>query len=113
MERMLIHAAEAPESPDALATVIGVLGLLAVATWFVLRFGSTLLRLTGWCSWWLTWACGSQGAYGYRLAFFVLGTLAWGASTVSYARRRGRWPSAISERVVTRALVLSGAGDGG
>jgi hypothetical protein len=34
-----------------------------VAGWVVWRFGLTLARVTGWCSWWVAWAYGSQGGY--------------------------------------------------
>jgi hypothetical protein len=79
-----------------------MVGLLAASAWITWRFGPTILRLTGRCSWCVAWACGSQGGYGYCAVFLALGTLAWGAGTLSYARRRGRWPYAISERLLTR-----------
>jgi hypothetical protein len=91
-------------SPGPLAGVIGVLGLLAVVAWVGWRFGPTLARVTGWCSWWVAWACGSQGGYGYCAAFLLLGALAWGGGTIWYAKRRGRWPSALSARLFTRLL---------
>jgi hypothetical protein len=91
-------------STGLLAGAITALGLLAASAWIAWRFGPTLLRLAGSCSWCASWACGSQGGYGYCLAFLVLGTLAWWAGTVWYAKRRGRWPSAASERLMTRAL---------
>jgi hypothetical protein len=53
--------------------VIRVLGLLGAFAWIGWRFGPTLARLTGWCSWWVAWACGSQGGYGYCVAFVLLG----------------------------------------
>jgi hypothetical protein len=53
---------------------------------------------------WAAWACGSQGGYGYCAAFLALGMLAWSAGAVWYANRRGGWPSAISERLLTRVL---------
>ena len=85
-----------------LAGVICVLGLLAAFAWVAWRFGPTLTRTAGWCSWWVAWACGGQGGYGYCAAFAVFGALAWGAGTLWYARRRGRWPSALSARLLTR-----------
>ena len=91
-------------SVGPLASVIGVLGLLAASAVIAWRFGPTLLRITGWCSCWAAWASGSQGGYGYGVAFFVLGTGAWSVGTVWYAKRRGRWPSAISERLLTRVF---------
>jgi hypothetical protein len=91
-------------STGPLAGVIGVLGFLTVLAWIGWRFGPTLARVTGWCSWWVAWACGSQGGYGYCVAFLVLGALAWGAGTVWYARRRGRWPSTLSARLFARLL---------
>jgi hypothetical protein len=91
-------------SPGPLAGVIGVVGFLAVVAWFGWRFGPTLARVSGWCSWWVAWACGSQGGYGYCVAFLLLGALAWGGGTVWYARRRGRWPSALSARLFAHLL---------
>jgi hypothetical protein len=91
-------------SPGPLAGVIGVLGFLAVFAWVGWRLGPTLTRVTGWCSWWVAWACGSQGAYGYCVAFLLLGALAWGGATIWYAKRRGRWPSALSARLFARLL---------
>lgn len=91
-------------SPGPLVAVIGVLGFLAVVTWVAWRFGPTLTRITGWCSWWVAWACGSQGGYGYCTALFLFGTLTWGGGTIWYARRRGRWPSTLSARLFTRLL---------
>ena len=87
-----------------LAGGVCLLGLLAVAVWVGWRFGPTLARVTGWCSWWVAWACGSGGGYGYCAVFVVLGALAWGGGTVWYARRRGRWPSAVSARLFERLL---------
>lgn len=91
-------------SAGPLAGVIGVLGLLAAVAWVGWRFGPTLARVSGWCSWCVAWACGAQGGYGYCVAFAVYGVLAWSAGTVWYARRRGRWPSALSARLFTRLL---------
>ena len=91
-------------SAGPLAGVICVLGLLAAVAWVGWRFGPTLARVSGWCSWCVAWACGSQGGYGYGVAFAVYGVLAWSAGTVWYARRRGRWPSALSARLFTRLL---------
>jgi hypothetical protein len=103
-DSMPVGAAIPIASFGPLADVIGVLGLAAAFSWIAWRFGPTLLRIAGSCSWWVAWACGSQGGYGYGITFIVLGTLAWVAGTAWYARRRGRWPSAISERLLTRAL---------
>jgi hypothetical protein len=94
---MYPHAAS-----SALAAAISILGLLAAVAWLVWRFGPTLMRLVGWCSWWVAWACGSQGGYGYCAALLLVGTLAWGAGTLWYARRRGRWPSPLSARLFAR-----------
>jgi hypothetical protein len=91
-------------SPSPLAGLISVFGLLAAFAWIAWRFGPTLLRITGWSSWWIAWACGSQGGYGYCFAFCSLGTLAWGAGTVWFARRRGRWPSPFSRRLLEPLL---------
>jgi hypothetical protein len=91
-------------SAGPLAGVIGVLGVLVVVAWVGWRLGPPLARVTGWSSWWVAWACGSQGGYGYCAAFLLLGALAWGAGTVWYAKRRGRWPSTFSGRILSRAL---------
>jgi hypothetical protein len=91
-------------SPGPFAGVISVVGLFAMLTWIAWRFGPTLLHVACWCSWCVGWACGSQGGYGYCVAFLVLGTLTWGVGTAWYAKRRARWPSAISERLLTRVL---------
>jgi len=95
-------------SAGPLAGVACVVGLLATLAWVAWRFGPTLARLIGWCSWWVGWACGSQGGYGYCVAFVLFGALAWGVGTVWFARRRGRWPSAISMRLFTRLLGRHG-----
>jgi hypothetical protein len=87
-----------------LATAISIVGMLAALAWLCWRFGPTLIRLAGWSSWWAAWACGSQGGYVYCAALLLLGTLAWGAGTLWYARRRGRWPSPISAKLFTRLL---------
>ena len=87
-----------------LAGAIALFGLVTTVAWLALRFGPTLVRLAGWCSWWVAWACGSQGGYGYCVGLLVLGTLAWGAGTVWYERRRGRWPSPLSAKLFTRLL---------
>jgi hypothetical protein len=86
------------------AGIIYVLGLIAAVAWIGWRFGPTLARVTGWCSWWVAWACGSQGGYGYCVTFAVFGMLAWGVGTVWHTRRRGRWPSTLSARLFTRLL---------
>jgi hypothetical protein len=85
-------------------TAITILGLFATFAWLAWRFGPTLTRLAGWCSWVTAWAAGSQGRYAYCAAFAVLGTLAWGAGTFWYARRRGCWPSPLSARLFSRLL---------
>jgi hypothetical protein len=91
-------------SHGPLADVIGALGFLAASAWIAWRFGPTLARLAGLCSWVVAWSCGSQGGCGYGIAFLLFGTLAWGAGTIWYAGRRGRWPSALSARLFTRVL---------
>jgi hypothetical protein len=87
-----------------LAGAIAAGGLLATAAYLIYRFGPALARLTGWCAWWVAWACGSQGGYGYCVALLLLGTLAWGGGTIWYERRRGRWPSPLSAKLFTRLL---------
>jgi hypothetical protein len=99
-----VLAAVPVASPGPLAGVISLFGLLAVFAWIAWRFGPTLLRVAGWSWWWLAWACGSQGGYWYCLAFLALGTLSWTAGTLWYARRRGRWPSALSRRLLEPVL---------
>ncbi len=91
-------------SPGPLAGVIGVFGFVAVVAWVGWRFGPTRTRVTGWCSWWVAWACGSQEGYGDCVAFLLLGALTWGGGTIWYARRRGRWPSVLSARLFARLL---------
>ena len=76
-----------------LAGVICVLGLVAVAGWVAWRFGPTLARVTGWCSWWVAWACGSQGGYGYCIAFLVLGAVGVGRRHALV--RQAPWPLAF------------------
>lgn|GEM_PF-6733125 len=93
-----------PVATGPLAGIISVLGVLAAAAWLAWRFGPTLTRITGWCSWCVAWACGSQGGYDYCAAFLLLGTLAWGGGTLWYTRRRGRWPSPLSAKLFTRLL---------
>jgi hypothetical protein len=87
-----------------LAGAIALLGVLAAFAYFAWRFGPTIARTAGWCCWWVAWACGSQGGYGYCAAFAIFGALAWGGGTVWYAHRRGHWPSALSARLMTRLL---------
>ena len=86
--------------------MIGVIGFLAVFAWISWRFGPTLLRVAEWSAWWVAWACGSQGGYGYCVAFLVLGAVSWGGGTIWYANRRGRWPSAVSARLLARLLDM-------
>ena len=87
-----------------MSTAITLLGLLTTLTWLAWRFGPTLTRITGWCSWAIAWAAGSQGGYAYSLALLLLGTIAWGAGTIWYAHRRGRWPSPLSANLFARLL---------
>jgi hypothetical protein len=88
--------------------------MLAAFSWIVWRFGPALLRIAGFCSLWVAWACGSQGGYGYFATLSVLGAVLWAVGTVWYTRRRGRWPSPLSERLLPRVLGSrsSGAGAG-
>lgn len=62
------------------------------------------MHLTGWCSWWVPWAAGSQGGYGYSVAFLLLGTFAWAVGTLWHAYRRGRWPPSNSAMRFGRLL---------
>ena len=71
-----------PFSCSLPSSAITMLGILATFAWLAWRFGRTLLRLAGWCSWWVAWACGSQGGYGYCFALLLIGTLIWGAGTL-------------------------------
>lgn len=91
-----------PIATAVLSSAIALLGFLAVLAWITWRFGPTLARITGWCSWWVAWACGSEGGYGYCVAFLLFGALAWGSGTIWYARRCGHWPSRISRRLFER-----------
>jgi hypothetical protein len=88
-----------PVATAPVAGAISLLGLLAACSWLAWRFGPTLLRLAGWCSWWVAWACGSQGGYAYCAVLVILGIVTWGVGTLWYARRRGRWPSPLSARL--------------
>lgn len=98
------HVVTEVASSSVASSAIAVLGLLATFAWVGWRFGPTLMRLTGWCSWWVAWAAGSQGAYAYGFALLLLGALAWTAGTLWYAHRRGRWPSPISAKLLGRLL---------
>ena len=98
------HPAVPLASPGPLADVICIAGFLAAVAWVGWRFGPTLTRVSGWCSWWVAWACGGEGGYGYCVAFLLIGALAWGGGTIWYARRRGRWPSTLSARLFARLL---------
>jgi hypothetical protein len=91
-------------SSGAVASAIGLVGLLPGLAWFVWRFGPTLVRLTGFCSWCVAWACGTQGGYGYCVAFGLLGSLAWAGGTIWYEHRRGHWPSQLSVSLFARLL---------
>ncbi len=51
--------------PAALADLIFILGILATVAWIGWRFGPTLLRLSGWCSFSVAWATDAEGGYGY------------------------------------------------
>jgi hypothetical protein len=86
------------------ADAVCAAGLFAACAWLAVRFGPALLRIAGFCSLGVAWACGSQGGYGYCAAVLMLGVVTWAAGTVWYARRRGRWPSALSGRVLSRVL---------
>jgi len=97
-------AATTVASSSLLESAITLLGLLGIAAWLAWRFGPTLLRLGGWCSWWVAWACGSQGGYADGATLMLLGIVAWSVGTLWYARRRGRWPSPLSAKLFTRLL---------
>lgn len=88
---------------EVFASLVAIGGLVCVLTWIGYRFGPTLLRYGGLGAWWAGWACGSQGGYGYMLFLLILGTLSWAIGTLWYHRRRDRWPSPISQRLLTRA----------
>jgi hypothetical protein len=87
-----------------LAGAICVLGLVAVAGW-----GCVALRADVGARHGLVLVVGGVGVrqpgrLRYCVAFLVLGAAAWGGGTLWYARRRGRWPSALSARLFTRVL---------
>jgi hypothetical protein len=105
---VIVQVAIPTASPGALADLISVVGIVGATAWVGWRFGPTLLRGTGWCSWCVAWATGGQGGYGYCVAFLALGMLAWTTGTVWYAKRRGRWPSVLSERLLRRVLGRHG-----
>lgn len=83
-----------------LATAIGAIGIAGAFAWLAWRFGPTLLRAAGFGVFWVAWACGSQGGYGYCAALLLIGVLAWSGGTSWYARRRGHWPSSISAKLL-------------
>jgi hypothetical protein len=82
--------------------------MFAAFAWVGWRFGPTLLRLSGWCSFWVAWVTGGEGGYDYCIVFLAIGLLAWGGGTVWYAKRRGRWPSTLSGRILSRVLGRRG-----
>ena len=88
--------------PGALGAIIAVGGLLLLVAWLAWRFGPTLTRCCGIAAWWIAWACGSQGGYGYMIFFLLFGTAAWSVGTLWYHARRGYWPSRLSQRIFTR-----------
>ena len=88
--------------PGVLASAVAIGGFALAAAWVTWRFGPTLMRFCGLASWWAGWACGSQGGYDYMIGLVLLGTLSWGAGTIWYHARRGRWPSLLSQRLFTR-----------
>jgi hypothetical protein len=94
-----------PPVATAAATVTewiyGIGGLLLVFAWIAWRFGPTIARYCGWAFWWIGWACGAQGGYGYASFFLILGTTSWATGTIWYAARRGYWPSLLSQRLFT------------
>jgi hypothetical protein len=99
----LLTSAPAGEHTGVLAVVIGLGGLILVFAWLGWRFGPTIARYCGFAFWWIGWACGIGGGYGYAIFFLAGGTLSWGAGTVWYAARRGYWPSLVSERIFAAA----------
>ena len=88
-----------------LASIVAISGLICLLVWGAWRFGPTITRYCGMASWWAAWACGSQGGYGYMVLLLVLGTGSWACGTVWYVKRRGHWPSPLSQRVFTRMHV--------
>jgi hypothetical protein len=58
MSPRVLVAIAPPGALGGLISAVGVLGVFARLAW---RFGATLLRVTGWCSWWGAWACGQRG----------------------------------------------------
>jgi hypothetical protein len=86
---------------EGAVSVIGLLAGLALVAW---HFGPTLLRTAGFCSLWVAWAWGSQDGLGYCATFLVLGALAWPGGTLWYAKRRARWPSVLSGRILSCVL---------
>ena len=95
--------AEPSRCTGAHAGLIGVLGFLAVAAWDGWRFGPNHVPTSQSV---LVVGLGSVASadYGYCVAFLLLGALAWGGGTIWYAKRRGRWPSALSARLFARLL---------
>lgn len=100
---MAVHRSAA--HTDVLASIVAISGLVCVFVWVAWRFGPTLTRYCGIASWWAAWACGSQGGYGYMLLLLILGTGSWAVGTLWYVKRRGHWPSPLSQRIFTRTLA--------
>jgi hypothetical protein len=94
---MSLDSATPIAAAGPLAGVVCVLGLVAMAGWVAWRFGPTLAHVTGWCSWWVAWACGSQG--GLRLLHRVPRTR---------RGRVGRWHALV--RQASRPLALGALG---
>ena len=90
--------------------IFGIGGLLLVFAWIGWRFGPTIARYCGWAFWWIGCACGGEGGYAYAVFFLILGTASWATGTVWYARRRGYWPSLLSQRLFTHAARRHDAG---
>jgi hypothetical protein len=99
---LLVAADRGTAHTGVLASVIAIGGFVCLFAWVAWRFGPALMRFCGLASWWVGWACGSQGAYGYMVFFLIFGTAVWSVGTVWYYARRGYWPSRLSQRIFTR-----------
>jgi hypothetical protein len=103
--QLLMGAIRSAGHAGLLASIVAIGGLVCLFVWVAWRFGPTITRFCGIASWWAAWACGSQGGYDYMVVLLILGTGSWAFGTLWYAKRRGHWPSPLSQRIFTRTLA--------
>ena len=90
---------------DLFASIVAIGGLVCLFAWVAWRYGPTITRYCGIASWWAAWACGSQAGYDYMAVLLIVGTGSWAFGTLWYAKRRGHWPSPLSQRIFTLTLA--------